>query len=306
MDEAQPPESKADRYYQGAPLPGHEMPLPSLGEEIPRGLRASLWRIGSVVGSLSVGLVAGVYLAPETPKATEARVTQLEEILVKRETHIAALEQQLHTSAGVSAGKLKKSDRLRHEREGRRYAASLRRTGAQAAGDLVEWFVHRWNQLLDSPQDDDRATRRAATLGLLVGGMAANINPGDYVPWQAEFLSGNWLGELHFDLDGDGLPGKRTDANRHDGFANVSICQVAMALNQSMRDAQVLVMPELHCDRPEARMSVFLQGKTFDQALDEFIRAIKSQGFLALEKEKNGMRLVLVGIAPKKGEDEEE
>ena len=295
------PLSKADRYFQGAPLAGPEL---ALRDQLPPIWRRRLLQYGTSVACLAIGLLMGLYLAPDTPRSAALKVHQLEEALMRREALVASLEQQMHGSTSLSEGKLKKADRMRHQREGRRYAASLRRTGAQGAGDLMEWFVQRWDQLLDAPQEDDRATRRAATLALLVGGMAANINPGDYVPWQAEFLGGQWLGELHFDLDGDGLPGKRADANRHDGFANVSVCQVAMALNQSMRDAQVLMMPELRCDRPEARMSVFLQGRTLNDALDEFVRAIKSQGFIALEKEQNGMRLVLVGMSPKASDAE--
>lgn len=301
-----PGANKQAQYFRNGGISGHELPLPpmehALGDEPPSRARARLRAGGFCLAFFGLGLLLGLYLAPETPKATEARLGTLETALVKREGHIAELEQQLHTSAGVTEGKLRKVDRLRHEREGRRYAASLRRTGAQGAGDLMEWFVHRWNQLLDMPQDDDRTTRRAATLALLIGGMAANINPGDYVPWQAEFLSGQWLGELHFDSDGDGLPGLRSSANTHDGFANVSVCQVAMALNQAARDAQVLMMPEMRCDRPEARMSVFLQGKTFDDALNEFVSAVRSQGFIAVEKQDKGMRLVLVGIKPKPAE----
>src|SRR5205814_682238 len=85
---------------------------------------------------------------------------------------------------------------------------------AQPAAELIEWFIGRWNALLDKPLPNDRATRRAEALSLLVGGMGKNLHPEDYVPWQAEFLAGNWLGELHFDLDGDGLPAKRSPRRR--------------------------------------------------------------------------------------------
>lgn len=297
-------DDKRDHYFQGAPLMGHEEPL-ALDDGLRPNARRVLRLLAAAVGLFGGGLLLGLFLAPDSPKATQARIQALEDTLLKREATIAELHQVNNTSRGViEHGRLRQVDRARHEREGRRYAQSLRRTGAQAAGDLMEWFVARWNQLLDLPQDDDRVSRRAATLALLVGGMAANVNPGDYVPWQAEFLGGNWLGELHFDLDGDHRPGKRVDPNPHDGFANVSVCQVAMALNQLARDAQVLMMPEMRCDRPEARMSVFLQGKTVDDALTEFVRAIKEQGFLVVERMDQGTRLVLVGIRPPKRDDE--
>lgn len=295
---------KRDEYFQGAPLVGHEEPLPlhdGLQPQVKRRLRL----LATAVGLFGGGLLIGLFLAPDSPRATQARLVALQTTLGQREAQLATLQQASSTSHGTGErGRLRPADRTRHEREGRRYAQSLRKTGAQAAGDLMEWFVGRWNQLLDYPQEDDRVSRRAATLALLVGGMAANVNPGDYVPWQAEFLGGNWLGELHFDADGDRRPGKRGDPNPHDGFANVSVCQVAMALNQLARDAQVLMMPEMRCDRPEARMSVFLQGKTVDDALTEFVRAIKEQGFLVVERMDKEMRLVLVGIRPQKRDDE--
>ncbi|MEZ4272781.1 MAG: hypothetical protein R3C68_15520 [Myxococcota bacterium] len=138
-------------------------------------------------------------------------------------------------------------------------------------------------------------------MSLLIGGMAKNLHPGDYVPWQAEFLSGDWLGELHFDINGDGLPGKRTDMNPRDGFSNVSVCHIAMALNLSVRDAQVLVMPKMRCDSPRAKVSVFLQGRTLDDALTEFVTAMRQEGFLVVERQEKGIRLILVGPGTRGG-----
>jgi hypothetical protein len=68
-----------------------------------------------------------------------------------------------------------------------------------------------------------------------------------------------------------------------------------MAMNQTVRDARVLVMPEMSCDRPEARMSVFLQGATVDDALTDLVKALQREGFLVVEKTERGVRLVLVG-----------
>jgi len=119
------------------------------------------------------------------------------------------------------------------------------------------------------------------------------------VPWQAEFFDGHWLGEVHFDLDGDGYPGKRSMPNPHDGFANLSICHIAMALNLSVLDARVLVMPDLHCDRSDNKMSVFLQGATLDEAITDFVKAARYSGFIVKESlDKSGLRLVLVGSRP--------
>jgi len=68
-----------------------------------------------------------------------------------------------------------------------------------------------------------------------------------------------------------------------------------MALNQSIKDAHVLVMPEMRCDSPKAKMSVFLQGRTFNDALSEFVKAAKREGFLVVERRQGGTRLVLLG-----------
>jgi hypothetical protein len=194
-----------------------------------------------------------------------------------------------------TGGKLKAADRQRHERESRRYAKVLRQVHAQSAAELMQWFVGRWNSILDDPKPTDRTTRRAELLSLLIGGMAANLDPNDYVPWQAEFLNGSWLGDVHFDLDGDGHPAKRSAPNPHDSFAGVSVCQIAMAENQAARDARVLVMPDMKCDRPEAKMSVFLQGSSIDEALTDLVRALRAEGFVVVERVEAGVRLILVG-----------
>jgi hypothetical protein len=258
---------------------------------------------------IGMGAALGLWLAPESPAETAAQVTQLEAEIETQKQKIGELERALKyqaTDKPVEIGRLTDEERRRHEREGRRYVAALRRVKAQGAAELMEWFVHRWVQLLDQPQPDDRVGRRAATLSLLVGGMAANLNPGDYVPWQAEFFNSKWLAELHYDIDRDGLPGKRSAPNARDGFANVSVCHIAMAINQAVSDAQVLVMPDMRCDRADARMSVFLQGTTWDDAITEFVQAVKQHGFVVVERLDKGVRLVLIGTGKRpKAQDEE-
>ena len=276
---------------QGAPPPP---------DELPPAKKRQLIMLGAGLLLLLIGTLLGFWIAPESPREMRAQVHALEKALEAKDRRIAELELK-SGSATVAAGggHLRTADRLRQEREGHRYAVALKRTGAQAAAQLMEWFVGRWNQLLDAPMPDDRTGRRAATLSLLIGGMSANINEGDYVPWQAEFFDGHWLGEVHFDLDGDGLPGKRSMPNTHDGFANMSVCHIAMALNLSVLDARVLVMPDMHCDRSDSKMSVFLQGATFDDALTEFVAAVKAAGFLVKESiDRSGLRLILVGSRP--------
>ena len=295
--------SKQQRYFSGFP-PDRDPSKPLPGEVPPQ--QKQLFTLAAVaIGLVGAGVLLGIWMAPESPTEAKAQIAALETQLRASQDRVRELERGLgYQQSPAGQGKLRAGDRSRHEREGRKYVQALRRVKAQAAAELMEWFIARWNQLLDSPQSDDRVARRAATLSLLVGGMAANLNPGDYVPWQAEFLNSRWLGELHFDIDGDGLPGKRSTPNTHDGFANVSICHIAMALNQSVTDAQVLVMPDMKCDRPESRMSVFLQGRTFDDALDEFVRVVKEHGFLAVERQERGVRLILIGSGHRPGAEE--
>lgn len=291
--------AKQERYFSGSPRrPDPSRPLPG---ELSAARTRFFVAVGLCIVLVGIGAVIGHLVTPEAPAELHARVAALEAELATRRAEVEELKraadyQRVDAFDPAQIGKLKPADRQRHEETGRRYAALLRQVKAQPAAELVEWFIPRWNQLLDRPEADDRVDRRAALLSLLVGGMARNLNPDDYVPWQAEFLRhGQWLGEVQFDMDGDGLPAKRSARNPKDGFANVSICHVAMALNQTALDAQVLVMPEMECDKPEARMSVFLQGATIDDALDEFVRAVRREGFIAIEKQKGKNRLILLG-----------
>lgn len=288
--------SKQERYFTGRPATlDPRDPLPG---EIPPGMKASFIRIGIAIGLLGMGVIIGLAFGTETPVETKRRITDLEAQLSRARTRIVELNRALaYKSTGEAdvGGLLKPADRKRHEREGRRYAAALRKVRAQPAAELIEWFVRRWNELLDRPQPDDRTGRRAEVLSRLVGGMALNLDPDDYVPWQAEFFNGGWLGELHFDMDGDGFPGKRARPNPKDGFADASICHVAMALNQAVSDAQILVQPEMRCDSPKAKISVFLQGRTMNDALTEFVKAVKREGFFTKDRTFKGTRMILIG-----------
>ena len=281
------------------PPPPPPPPLPP-PDELPAWRRRQVLLLGLGIVLLATGIVIGLCCAPEAPSELRVHLAACQAALQEMTRGKQVLEQRLRDGGGAVAnrGHLRAADRLRHEQYGRRYVATLRGVQAQGASELMAWFIGRWNELLDSPQPDDRIGRRAAALSLLIGGMAANVNPGDYVPWQAEFLGNKWLSELHFDSDRDGLPSSRSGKNSHDGFANVSACQIAMALNQAVVDAQVLMMPEMRCDRPEARMSVFLQGATFDDALNEFVRAVKEHGLVVVERQDRGLRLILVGMPP--------
>ena len=58
------------------------------------------------------------------------------------------------------------------------------------------------------------------------------------------------------------------------------VLPAARESDQAVTDAQILVMPDMKCDLPKNRMSVFLAGATLDDALDEFVRAVRREGFL--------------------------
>ncbi|MBI5507324.1 MAG: hypothetical protein HY903_01100 [Deltaproteobacteria bacterium] len=286
---------KAERYFSGAPR-DPSRPLPG---EVSPGRRQLFVNLVAAVILVGVGLVIGIMLSPDSPKTLEARVRQLTAAVEARDLKINELQRAAKlqpVATPTLGGKLKPDDRKRHEAMAKKYADTLRAVKAQSAAELVEWFVGRWDELLDNPLQDDRVGRRAALLAQLVTGMSHDLHPDDFVPWQAEFLFNHkWLGELHFDQDGDGLPRKRAGMNPKDGFATTSVCQIAMAMNQATLDAEVLVTPEMECDKPENKMSVFLQGDTLDDALNEFIRACKRERFVVVEKNKQGVRLILVG-----------
>ncbi|MCK5690603.1 hypothetical protein KAI87_15090, partial [Myxococcota bacterium] len=278
-------------------MPIHD-PRKALPGEDPPERRKMFVLAGAAVFFMVIGAALGQLMAPEAPEQLEARVAELETTLQTERAQSRAKIGELERTIAYNKtqktkqpkGILSKKDRRRHQRYGHQYAKALRKAQAQSAGDLMDWFIPRWNNLLDQPEPDDRIRRRAELLALLIGGMGHNLNPGDYIPWQAEFLNQKWLGELHFDMDGDGLPGKRKDKSPKDSFSNVSVCHIAMALNQSVRDAQVLVMPELECDVADAKMSVFFQGRTFDDALDEFAKAAREYGFIVKEHKQKKIR----------------
>lgn len=286
---------KRELYYSGRTENDPRKPLP--GEITPERRRAFV-TASMIVGAFSLGLVLGLWLAPQTPAEMIAKNEALEEELASSQKRVTDLERTLQyqkTEKAVKPGKLSPEIRERNQVGCERIAAMMKRFKAQGASELMEWFGKRWNELLDQPEPDDRTGRRAATLSLLIGGMAENMHPQDFVEWQASFFRGGWLAELHYDIDGDGLPGKSSEKNPKDGFANVSVCQIAMALNQSVTDTQILVTPDMRCDRPQARMSIFLQGSTFADAIDEFVEAVNNEGFLVVQRREKNVRLILIG-----------
>jgi hypothetical protein len=290
---------KGELYFSGAPVEiDPRKPLP--GEITPERRRAFIFA-GSLVGCFCLGLVLGLALAPRTPAEILAKSEALEEELTGAQKRITDLERTLQyreTEKPIKAGKLAPEVRARNQQGIDRIAVMMKRFKAQGASELMEWFGKRWNDLLEQPENEDRTGRRAATLALLIGGMAENMHPQDFVEWQASFFRGNWLAELHYDVDGDGLPGPSSARNPKDGFANVSVCQIAMALNQSVTDTQILVTPDMRCDRPQSRMSLFLQGSTFKNAIDEFVEAVEQEGFLLVQRKEKNVRLILIGTKP--------
>jgi hypothetical protein len=267
------PLTKREVYYSGAPLQRDpRKPLP--GEMSPERRRAFIL-VASVVGAFGLGLLIGLMAAPQTPSEVLAKNEALAGELAESQKRVEDLTRTLQyraTEKPVAQGKLPQAIRERNQLGADRIAAAMKRYKNQGASELMTWVAGRWNGLLDAPEPDDRTGRRAATLALLVGGMAENMRPDDFVEWQAAFFRGSWLAELHYDIDGDGLPAKSSHESPKDGFANVSVCHIAMALNQAVTDTQILMTPDMRCDRPQSRMSMFLQGKTFANAIDELSR----------------------------------
>ncbi len=175
--------SKQERYFTGMPI--QQDPSKALPGEVDPGMKTKFIMAGVAIGLLSLGIVFGLFISPETPAEAEERIVELEIDLDRARERIASLNRALTDQGSANSntkGLLKNTDRRRHQREGKRYAAALRRAKAQSAADLIEWFVARWNSLLDKPQDGDRIERRARVLAQLIGGMALNLDPDDYMP----------------------------------------------------------------------------------------------------------------------------
>ncbi len=259
------------------------------------------WRMIAICAVLfALGAALGVLFAPSSPSEAVAQITGLRGELQDAQKRIDQLEREKATaisqgSATQLSGKLTAAQKKRHAEALGRYIEALRRVKAQPASELVQWFVARWEALLDHPQSGDRVSRRAELLVRLIGGMGEDLDPEDYIPWQAEFWSGDWLAEINVDDDGDGMPGLRSDPNPKDGFTQAHVCAIAMAINQTTRDAQILFMPEMKCNRADQRMSIFLAGATRDDAVTEYIKAMREEGYAVVDQTKNNHRLVLVG-----------
>jgi hypothetical protein len=249
----------------------------------------------------ALGLIVGFAVTNESPEEQGKREAELHKALAQARGRIAELERSVayqNNQAQQVSSSLAPEIKAQQLEQGRKYAAVMRKSKHKRAADLIEWFVGRWTELLDRPQDGDRTGRRAELLSKFVGAMGENLNPGDFTAWQSELLSQKWLAEIGFDLDQDGFPAKRGAPNPRDSFTETSVCQVAMALNQTILNAQVLVMPAMRCGRPEARVSVFFSGPTLNHALNELSATLKEKKFIVIDKTtKRGMRQLLIGPA---------
>lgn len=247
-----------------------------------------------------VGLCFGFFISNEPEGEQLQREEMLHVQIKEQQLKIAELERSVaykQTQQTVLKGKLDDKIRQIHLTQGKRYSDAMRKARHQKAANLIDWFISRWNSVLDDPMNDDRIHRRADLLSQLVGAMGENLDPGDFANWQSEFLAQPWLAEIAYDLDGDGYPAPRKAKNPRDGFTEVSVCKIAMTLNQTATNAQILVMPEMKCDRPDARMSLFLSSDTIGAALSEFVKALKGRGYLVVDKTRAGVRRILLGPA---------
>lgn len=293
---------KEERYFSGMPM--NTDPSKPLPGELSKKRKRAFYVGGASVVLVCVGALLGLALAPDSPKDLLQKMEALETELEAKQQALTELGRKMQYDKVVlrdGPGALSWADRQQHMDQGRAYARLLKGKGggAQAAAELIEWFVGEWNDLLDFPQPKDRIGRRARLLSFLVSSMAKNLNPGDFAVWQGEFFRDHhWLGELHRDLDSDGFPGFRKDPNPKDAFAGASICTIAMALNQTAKDALILLTPSMRCDAQTARVSMFLHGSTVNDAFDTFVSSAKEAGFFVKDAIRNQTRLIWLGPKP--------
>ena len=292
--------SKNGKYFS-KDLPKHEKPMVP---EMPPAQKRLFRQTSIGLGIFVAGVFVGITFAEQEPKKIKKELAQLKFQVREQENTIDKLKRSAEYKNMRDAAQPQKvvpmpqNVKQRFVKTGEAQILGLRRAKAQRGAELLAWFLDEWQGIIEKPGHNDRVTRRAAALSLFIGGMAENLNPDDYIRWQADFLTGNWLPEVHFDLDKDGYPAKRTKKNPMDSFSDESVCHIAMAINQTIKNAQVLVMPNMKCNRPEAKMSVFLQGKTLNDALNVFTQTAQQLGFIVVEKKAKGARLFLIGAKP--------
>ena len=292
--------TEKQKHFRGS-LPKHEKPfVPGLPPSQKNRFRQMFFGLSIFI----LGVILGISLSDQNPEKLKKELIELKESIKEKELTIDSLKRSAQYKNLAESIKTQKTTPLpqkikeRFIKVGEEQIRGLRRAKAQRGAELLAWFLDQWQAIIEKPRENDRIERRAAILSLFIGGMAENLNPDDYIPWQADFLNGNWLPEMHFDLDKDGYPAKRNAKNPTDSFSNKSVCHIAMALNQTIKNAQVLVMPNMKCDRPEAKMSVFLQGKTLNDALNIFVKTAQQLGFIIVERKAKGSRLFLLSAKP--------
>lgn len=289
--------SSMSNYKNHIPLKGPDANAP-LPNEVPQQRRERFLALGGGVVGLTLGVVLGILLSANPDAALQEQLTQTKTDLHQSRARLIELERAVHyqqAQPGSNRHLLSDGNKTLIETAGKRYAQALRQAKHHSAGDLLTWFVDRWASLLDQSTPDNRTTQRAQLLAQLVGAMAKNINPGDYIEWQIEFLNQPWLGEVSTDFDGDGLPATSAAPNPRDGFTQVSVCQIAMSLNQLTTDAHVVLTPSLQCDAPSSRLSLFLSGNSIKDALSEFAETLTQRGFTVVDRTRKGVRQIQIG-----------
>jgi hypothetical protein len=292
--------AKDDKYFS-KDLPKYEKPMIP---EMPASQKNLFRQTFIGLAIFILGVFVGISVSEQEPKKVKKELALLKTEVREQEETIDKLKRsaQYKKTAKVAQGQkivpIPKATKALFVKTGEMQIKGLRRAKAQRGAELLAWFLDEWQSILEKPGNGDRTERRPAALSLFIGGMAENLNPEDYIRWQADFLNGNWLPEVHFDLDKDGYPAKRSYKNPLDSYSDKSVCHIAMALNQTIKNAQILVMPNMRCNRPEAKMSIFLQGKTLNDALNVFAQTAQELGFILVEKKSRGSRLFLLSAKP--------
>ena len=119
--------------------------------------------------------------------------------------------------------------------------------------DVINLFA---NQVVD----DNPSTDGNGSAGVMVKVLSGNMNQDTF-----DLIGSDYLGKTDYPFLG---ADKYPTVPLRFVAATTGAAVLGVTLNQTIKNAQVLVMPNMKCDRPESKMSVFLQGKTLNDALN--------------------------------------
>lgn len=249
--------------------------------------------IAYTVVVLMLGVIVGLALGPTSDQLSKDQLSK------KLKACQQALR-QAQQSVSMLPASLKTNQLKELQNGSKAYISTLKKTGHLGAAELMEWFVGQWESVLQQPQGGDRLTRRAKLLSSLLGAMAENVDPNDFIAWQLELRRQAWLFGYNQPVSGAAYPAPSKHSNPRDSFANTSACQIAMVLNQTVRNVNIVISPTFSCSPSAHLMSVFLSAQTLGQAVDQFVADLRRQGIAVAESKVDGQRLITIGAHPGK------